>query len=50
MEGIELGGVVYISSGINYKSVNVVAMTLSDNKKYLEASLQPILNTLVLNL
>lgn len=49
IDGIDLGGEVYISEGMNGKSINVVSMSLKHKSEYLTENLEPILKTLVLN-
>ncbi len=49
MNGLKLGGIVYISKGINNKSINIVSMAMKEDSDKLKAELNPVLNTLVLN-
>ena len=45
----KLEGEVYVSELKNGKSINVISLVLPNQRQYIDPSLHPILNTLVLN-
>jgi hypothetical protein len=49
IQDVSLAGEVYISEGINGKSINVVSMSIFEKGQHITKTISPILETLVLN-